>query len=685
MWRRSRECVAMTAVLALAASMAWAGALSNSEVAPGIVPPDGGGSGGQTEALWPGPDGFGYTGSSCTYSWVDISATGTPVMLGDDAYLGPFAIGFSFPFYGSSYSDLYIGSNGFISFGAGSTTLTDQCPLPNATTPNNLIALMWDDLDPGDTSDPVYYQSFATCPVGAGQCMVVTYNNYHHYQSTPPGPIAGTFQAILFDNGVVRLQYLDAGAEEGLNSTTGIEGNDAAADYGLTFACNTAATLSDNLCIEIGQQPGINLGPDDLTGVACPGESNAFDMTLFNNSGAAATFDLSYSITSGNATLTGPATITVGDGAIGSFTVDLTPNTGLPNGTPVTGSVGATGASYSDTSTVNVTVDDAVIGSWTGIANTPEGVRYHATAYHNGNIYQIGGETGWWTFIGTVRRYNIASNTWSSVAALPTAVYGAQAVTIGDNIYVIGGSQCTEDPGDGCSAGGFSNAVQILDAVGGTWSTDTTDPLPTPLAYPCVSTNGSRIFVAGGQTAAGPVSNTLYIYDPAAAAGSRWTSGATLTTARAYASCAAINGNVYVAGGWTGGTAYINSVEVYNIAGGTWSAGPAMPVAAAPFGGGDLGWFLVTFGSYVSWDATNGTTYTCVVETYALNTNTNTWAQVADLPRCLYGTDGVSDNAVFYDITGRTNEGGTWHMALENQLSNVCGPIPVELMTLTIE
>jgi N-acetylneuraminic acid mutarotase len=200
-----------------------------------------------------------------------------------------------------------------------------------------------------------------------------------------------------------------------------------------------------------------------------------------------------------------------------------------------------------------------------------------------------------------------------------------------------------------------------------------------------VVTDGSRIFVAGGQTAGGPVANSLYIYDPSAPAGSRWTSGAPLATARAYAAAALIDGNIYVAGGWTGGTGYVASVEVYNIGGNSWSAGPAMPVPAAPFGGGDLGWFFVTFGSYVSWDATSGTTYSCAVEAYALNTTTNTWVQVADLPRCLYGTDGVSDGAQFFDISGRTNEGGSWHMAVENQVSTVCGTIPVELMMFTVE
>ena len=45
-------------------------------------------------------------------------------------------------------TQFYVSSNGFLSFGSGSSALTNQCPLPNATAPNNIVALMWDDLYP---------------------------------------------------------------------------------------------------------------------------------------------------------------------------------------------------------------------------------------------------------------------------------------------------------------------------------------------------------------------------------------------------------------------------------------------------------------------------------------------------------------------------------------------------------
>ena len=74
LWKRV---VVVTAVVAVA-GLAGAADPGRSEVAPGMpAPPDGGGAPVYGDATWPGPDGFGNTGSLCTYDWVDITGTGT--------------------------------------------------------------------------------------------------------------------------------------------------------------------------------------------------------------------------------------------------------------------------------------------------------------------------------------------------------------------------------------------------------------------------------------------------------------------------------------------------------------------------------------------------------------------------------------------------------------------------------
>lgn len=194
-----------------------------------------------------GPDAYGYAWIDSlepggpTFAWVDISGTGTSVALTDDDTDGPFPIGFNFGFYGSSFADFWISSNGWISFvSPSSSDLSNDCPMPTNGTPNDLVALMWDDLDPGDTGDLVYYQGFTagSCPYGgyAGACTVVQYDDFCHYPGGATCDTAGTFEAILFDNGEIVLQYEDAGVELGSGSTTGIQNGDST--IGLTYGCD---------------------------------------------------------------------------------------------------------------------------------------------------------------------------------------------------------------------------------------------------------------------------------------------------------------------------------------------------------------------------------------------------------------------------------------------------------------
>ena len=70
-----------------------------------------------------GPDDFGYVwidsdeSGGPTYSWTDITATGTTITgLGDDNVVGPFPIAFDFPFYGESKTQFWVNSNGTIGF-----------------------------------------------------------------------------------------------------------------------------------------------------------------------------------------------------------------------------------------------------------------------------------------------------------------------------------------------------------------------------------------------------------------------------------------------------------------------------------------------------------------------------------------------------------------------------------------
>ncbi len=213
------------------------------EVLGGFVPTLDGGPG--CEAGWPGPDGFGYVGEEVAYVWLDISATGTPVSLGDDGSSPAIGLGFTFPFYGTDYSSFYINANGFVSFGSGVYAPFNHCPLPNGSYPDNIIAPMWDDLNPSQGGN-IYYEAFDSCPLGGIPCMVVAYHHVPHFYRSPD---SGVWEAILYDNGSILFQYQDVGGYAGSGSTTAIENDDQPNDHGLTYACNTGGSLVNEMAI----------------------------------------------------------------------------------------------------------------------------------------------------------------------------------------------------------------------------------------------------------------------------------------------------------------------------------------------------------------------------------------------------------------------------------------------------
>ncbi|WMX16944.1 SBBP repeat-containing protein [Aureispira sp. CCB-E] len=121
-----------------------------------------------------------YDVSAITYT--SINATGgTSVNLGDDALSASLPIGFDFNFFGNTYNDFRISSNGFITFGTNTTT-SGCCSgqvLPNTNQPNNLIALFWEDLLPPN-GGTIRYLTAGTAP---NRVLVVEFVDIEHHPS----------------------------------------------------------------------------------------------------------------------------------------------------------------------------------------------------------------------------------------------------------------------------------------------------------------------------------------------------------------------------------------------------------------------------------------------------------------------------------------------------------------------
>ena len=97
--------------------------------------------------------------------------------------------------------------------------------------------------------------------------------------------------------------------------------------------------------------------------------------------------------------------------------------------------------------------------TWTDIA-PQAGIRYTGCATDGVNIYLVGGQTDA-GMLNTVYRYNIAANSWTTLAVLPAAGHSC-AVMIVDGYLVVY---------SGYNNGAYGSAIYTMDLNLGTWKT----------------------------------------------------------------------------------------------------------------------------------------------------------------------------------------------------------------------
>ena len=167
-----------------------------------------------------------------TYTWEDISGTGTAVTLADDAY-ETADIGFTFPFLkGHKTTQVHIGSNGLLGLGSDSAIdASSHQPIPSSGTPNDVVCPFWDNLDPS-VAGTIHYETLGTDPE---RRFIVQYTGVRRQASTD----LLTFQVVLYENGQIVFQYKDMpGDGDGSSATIGIEGKDG--ETGVQVSHDTA-------------------------------------------------------------------------------------------------------------------------------------------------------------------------------------------------------------------------------------------------------------------------------------------------------------------------------------------------------------------------------------------------------------------------------------------------------------
>jgi hypothetical protein len=97
------------------------------------------------------------------------------------------------------------------------------------------------------------------------------------------------------------------------------------------------------------------------------------------------------------------------------------------------------GGSAASEPVATVEAYDPATDTWTTKASMPAALFSPAVGAVNGILYAVGGAPGGGSWVATVYAYDPVSNTWSTKASMPTARYALGADALNGILYAIGG------------------------------------------------------------------------------------------------------------------------------------------------------------------------------------------------------------------------------------------------------
>jgi Domain of unknown function (DUF5060) len=169
------------------------------------------------------------------FTWKDISPIGQDISASftalagpktgkDEGIAGPVNIGFAFPFFTNSFTQLYVSPNGFVAFSPFSGDTSVNTVLPGNSAPSNAIAFFWDDLDL-NTSGHVY-----TLTDTINGTFTLQFQNVRFKSTTA----TVNCQLILKTTGEILMEYQSQAVSN--SCTVGVQ--NAARTQGVTVAFN---------------------------------------------------------------------------------------------------------------------------------------------------------------------------------------------------------------------------------------------------------------------------------------------------------------------------------------------------------------------------------------------------------------------------------------------------------------
>jgi hypothetical protein len=247
---------------------------------------------------------FGYTLTKLpTAEWTEISANPSAVNLFplsidirgyDDATSSAKNIGFDFPYFENSITQVVASTNGFLFMSGASqdNSYAANAGIPSEYPPNNIIASFWDDLaiGPANGNDGTVYFLAG----GSGNPAVIEWTGVSRYNH---GSDLLNFEVKLYPNGDIILNYAALNGDL-TSATVGIEDSDGLDGCQLLY---NAAGLGSNESYTLSYPTGSYRGKTIPTyqGGFLTGGSALYPITIKNTGTASDTFTFEKNTKSG--------------------------------------------------------------------------------------------------------------------------------------------------------------------------------------------------------------------------------------------------------------------------------------------------------------------------------------------------------------------------------------------------
>jgi N-acetylneuraminic acid mutarotase len=281
---------------------------------------------------------------------------------------------------------------------------------------------------------------------------------------------------------------------------------------------------------------------------------------------------------------------------------------------------------------------------WMDLRPLPAPRQETAVVELGGYIYVIGGFDRNRAIVPTVERYDPKTNDWTTIKQLPKALHHANAAVVNGRIYVVGALALV-----GVDIFAAIGDIYEYDPNTNNWTPHGTMTPGTERGASLVAALNGEVFIAGGIRSGAAVAD-FSSWSPTTG---QFTDRKPLPQARDHGVGAAVGGRFYTIGGRGGGIgSHTARVDAYDPALNDWSGRTPMPTSRGGTAGAVVNGRIVVAGGEGNASKPSGV----FDQTEMFDPVTNMWTKLAPMKSPRHGTGAATIGNVFYMPGGASVE-----------------------------